>query len=207
MKAILTEESAPVYSSAEDQAISIATIHKDEVMELGKVIRKRGGKVWVEITLPNDVKGYIVGGTKIFAVRNALIPRNPADLVEAPQKDARVVKTLVRNKIVTVYGVEKNDEGSWFKVTDEDGTQGYISTDAKLRVAPELSRSGARRNLITGLVFIFIGIVLSFMNGQSSQAGGIVYLAYAVVFFGLLQGGQGAVELYRVRKAEAKTKK
>ena len=50
MKAILTDEQALVYNSFEDQTISIATIHKGEVMDLGKVIRKKK-KVWVEIAL------------------------------------------------------------------------------------------------------------------------------------------------------------
>ncbi len=133
MKAILTDGDALVYSSIEDQSISIATVHKGEVMELGKVIRKKG-KAWVEITLPGDQKGYITGETKIFAVRKGQISTKTADLVERPEKSAAVIKTIQHSAILTITGVEKTEEGSWFKAEDETGVNGYISTGAKLKV-------------------------------------------------------------------------
>ena len=206
MKAILTDEQALVYNSLEDQTISIATIHKGEVMDLGKVIRKKK-KVWVEIALPGEQKGYIAGDTKIFAVRKAQLTSNTANLVDTPSKLAANVKTFTRGTILTISGVEKNDEGSWFKATDEAGVSGYVISDAKMKVVPESSRSGANRNMITGLIFIIVGIALAVMNGQSQQASGMVYIAYAVIFFGLLQGGQGVVEYLRVRKNTNPAKK
>lgn len=207
MKAILTEESTAVYDVAEDGAAQIATIHKDEEMELGKILRKKGGKVWVEVTLPNDVKGYILGGTKIFAVRDALIPRSRTELHAGPSKSSRVLKTLERNKTVTVTGIEKNDEGSWFKSTDEDGAFGYISTEVKLRVAPELSRRSAMRNLVIGVLFLVIGIGLTVMDSRPGQSNNLIYLAYIVIFLGLVQAAQGAFELAKLKKKEAKEKK
>lgn len=206
MKAILTDEQALVYNSFEDQTISIATIHKGEVMDLGKVIRKKK-KVWVEIALPGEQKGHIAGDTKIFAVRKAQLTSNTANLVDTPSKLAANVKTFTRGTILTISGVEKNDEGSWFKATDEAGVSGYVISDAKMKVVPESSRSGANRNMITGLIFIIVGIALAVMNGQSQQASGMVYIAYAVIFFGLLQGGQGVVEYLRVRKNTNPAKK
>lgn len=206
MKTILTDEATLVYSSTEDQSISIATIHKGETMELGKVIRKKG-KVWVEITLPGGQKGYIGGETKIFTIRKAQVPTNSAELVETPEKTANVIKTLTRGTILTISGVEKSDAGTWFKATDETGVSGYITSDIKLKVVPEYTRSGAMRNIITGLVFIVIGVALTVMNSQPGQGNGMIYISYAVVFFGLLQGGQGAFELFKMRKAAEKSQK
>jgi hypothetical protein len=57
------------------------------------------------------------------------------------------------------------------------------------------------------LIFIIVGRALAVMNGQSQQASGMVYIAYAVIFFGLLQGGQGVVEYLRVRKNTNPAKK
>jgi hypothetical protein len=206
MKAIMTDETALVYGSIEDQSISIATIHQGEEMDLGKVIRKKG-KAWVEITLPGDQKGYIVGETKIFAVRKGQISTKTADLIESPDKSAAVIKTLQHGAILTISGVEKTEEGSWFKAEDETGVTGYISTSAKLKVVPEYTRSGAIRNMLTGLVFIIVGIGLGIMNSQPSAANGMIYIAYAIVFFGLLQGGQGAVEYFKFKKSAETEKK
>jgi len=206
MKAILTDETALVYNSIEDQTISIATIHKGEEMDLGKVIRKKG-KVWVEIVLPGDQKGYIVGETKIFAVRKGQISAKTADLVEKPEKSAAVIKTIQHSAILTITGVEKTEEGSWFKAEDETGVTGYISTNAKLKVVPEYTRSGATRNMLTGLVFIIVGVGLAIMNSQSTVNNGMIYVAYAVIFFGLLQGGQGIVEFFKFKKSAETAKK
>ena len=155
MKAVLTEEKATVYGSTDEHSISIATIHKGELLELGKVVRKggklfekkplRGGlwypklnlfyteKVWVEITLPGDQKGYIEGNTSIFAVKKAALYSKTADLLETANKNGFVIKTLKDGAILTVIGIDKTEEGSWFKVTDENGVTGYAHTRCNAR--------------------------------------------------------------------------
>jgi hypothetical protein len=175
-------------------------------MDLGKVIRKKG-KVWVEIALLGNQKGYISGETKIFSIRKGQVITNSADLVETPVKSAVVIKTLQRGAILTISGVEKTEEGSWFKAMDNSGVNGYIATSVKLKMVPEYSRSSAIKNMITGLVFIVIGVGLTVLNLQSQQANGMIYLSYAVIFFGLLQGGQGLIEFLKAQKAPTQQKK
>jgi hypothetical protein len=206
MKAILTDEDTLVYGSTEDQSISVATVHKNDEMELGKVIRKKG-KVFVEITLPGNEKGYIAGETKIFAVRKGQVSTKTADLVDSPNASAVLIKTLQRGTILTINGVEKTEEGSWFKALDDNGVNGYISTSAKLKVVPEYTRSGSIKNMLTGLVFIVIGIGLGLANSRSASASISIYIAYAIIFFGLLQGGQGVVEYFKFKKSEDPSKK
>lgn len=205
MKAILTDEDALVYGSTEDDSISIATVHKGDEVDLGKVIRKKG-KVWVEIALPGNQNGYIPGDTKIFAIRKGQVSNKTADLVDSPSPTATVLKTLKKGDIVTVNGIEKNDEGSWFKALDDSGANGFISTSAKLKVVPEYTRSGATKNMITGLVFVVIGVGLAIMNFKSASASLAIYIAYAVVFFGLLQGGQGVFEYIKANKKQNEQK-
>jgi hypothetical protein len=206
MKAMLTDETTLVYNTIEEQAISIATIHKGEVMNLGKVIRKKG-KVWVEITLPGEQKGYIGGDTKIFAIRKAQVSSNTVDLLETPSKTATVVKTEKRGTVMELNGVEKNEEGSWFKVVDDAGMVGFISSDTKLRQVPEMTRSSAIRNMLYGFLFIVLGVVFTVMNQKAQASGGMVYVSIAVIFFGLLQGGQGVIEFLKVRKNSDSAKK
>jgi uncharacterized protein YgiM (DUF1202 family) len=190
----------------EDQSISIATIHKGEEMELGKVSQKRR-KTWVEITLPGDQKGYISGDTKIFAIRKASVAGNPIDMKETPSADAPTIKTLVKGAVITVTKVEKTETESWYKVHDEENIEGFIPSSSKLRVVPELTRSGAVRNMVTGLIFVLIGIFLTISNYKNTAGQTMLMISYAVIFFGLLQLGQGVVEYVKVNRAKGKNEK
>ncbi len=204
MKAVLTDDDVLVYSSMEENNISIATLHKGDVVDLGKVTRKKD-KTWVEITLPGEQKGYIGGETKIFSIKKAQVMGNSIDVHETPDEASPVVKTITKGTVVTVSGVENLESGNWFKLEDEAGLIGYIPTQAsKLRVVPELSRSSAIRNMATGAIFTAIGVVLTLMNSNTAQQNSMIYISYAVIFFGLLQLGQGAVELYKVTRSKKK---
>jgi len=206
MKAILTDEETLVYGTMEENNISIATLHKGDEVELGKVTRKKKA-TWVEIALPGDQKGYIAGETKIFTIKRAQLASKTVDMVNAPSADARVVKTYSKGAIFTVKAVEKVEEVSWFKVVDDDGSTGYIQAGAtKLKVVTEPTRSGAIRNIITGLIFAIVGVVLTFLNSNPESGISMVYVSYAVIFFGLLQMGQGGLEYYKVTRAKAKSK-
>ena len=199
MKAVITDEETLVYGSMEDQSISIATLHKGDAVELGKVIRKKN-KVWVEATLSGDVKGYVDGETKIFAIKKGQLMSGSTDLLETPSTSGTVIKTITKSSVMEFNGVEKNDEGSWFSVIDETGTHGYVNANAKIRQIQEPSRSGATRNIIYGAVFIVLGVIFTLMNQKSDSASGMIYVSIAVIFFGLLQGGQGVIELIKVNK-------
>jgi hypothetical protein len=206
MRAVITDEETLVYGSMEDQTISIATLHKGDVLDLGKVIKK-GKVVWVEATLPGDVKGYISGETKIFAIKKGQVSNKSLDLLETPSKTATVVKTFIKGTILEFNGVEKNEEGTWFSVTDDTGVKGYVTADAKLRQVQEPSKSGAMRDIVYGLVFILLGVIFTVMNQKSTPNSGMVYISMAVIFFGLLQGGQGVLQYIRWKKTDQSEKK
>jgi hypothetical protein len=207
MKAILTDEEVKVYASMEDTTLSIATFHKGDEVDLGKVTRKKN-ETWVEVALPNDQKGYIAGETKIFTIKRAQLTSKSVDLHEAPDETSPELKTYVKGDIMTVKGVEALEAGNWFKIVEEPDLVGYIAAaEAKLRVVPELTRSGAIRNLVTGGIFAAIGIVLTLMNSDPTQQNGMSYISIAVIFFGLLQMGQGVFELYKLNKQKASSTK
>mgnify|MGYP000890849881 CR=1 FL=1 len=204
MKAILMDEETPVYASIEDNTISIATIHKGEEIELGKVIQKKR-KSWVEVNLGGERMGYITGDTKIFAIRKATVMNPSVDVKEAAADDAPVIKTLTKGSVLTVCGVEKPEGGTdWFKVRDEAEVEGFVPTSTKLRVVPELSQSNAIRNLVTGLIFAAIGVFFAVSNNSSSSGSSMIWISYAVIFFGLLQFGQGAYEYMQIVKKKKK---
>jgi hypothetical protein len=206
MKAILIDEQAPVYASTDDDSISIATIHQGTEMELGKVTQKKK-KTWVEITLTGDQKGYISGDTKIFAIRKASVSSASIEMVDAPSPTANLIKTLVKGSVITVFGVEKVEDGNWFKMRDEANVEGFVPTSSKLKVIPEMSRSSATRNIVTGFIFAGIGVFLTISNYNNAAAQSMVLISYAVIFFGLLQLGQGVFEYVRVMRSKDKNGK
>jgi uncharacterized protein YgiM (DUF1202 family) len=168
-------------------------------------VTRKKDKTWVEVTMAGEQKGYITGDTKIFAFKKAQLMSNSVDVHETADENSPVIKTLTKGTIVTVSGVENLETGNWFKIQDDAEMVGYIPTQgSKLRVVPELSRSSAIRNMATGAIFTVIGIVLTLMNSSSANQNTMIYISYAVIFFGLLQLGQGAVEMYKVTRAKNK---
>jgi hypothetical protein len=204
MKAILIDDEIHVYASTETESISVAVLHKGVEMELGKVTQKKK-KTWVEISLPGDQKGFIPGDTKIFAIRKTTVATPSVDIKKAPSEDSETIKTLVKGSPLTVYGVEGTDEtGKWFKVRDEEKVEGYVPTPTKLRVLPEVSKTSAIRNIVTGFIFAGIGGFLVFTDSNSGS--NMQWIAYAVIFFGVLQLGQGVAEFIRVNREKNKGK-
>lgn len=203
MKAILTDEQAPVFPSMEENSISIATFHKGEEMELGKVVKKKG-QSWVEVVLPGDQKGYISGDTKIFIVRLARIMANSTDMMDAPSTSANVLKSLTKGAPITVVFVEKMEDGNWFKICDETGAQGYIPTSVKLRAVQEITRSGAIRNMVAGFIFTAVGVLLTLQYARTEESSNLNVISYAVIFFGVFQLGQGIFEYIRYSKEKKK---
>jgi uncharacterized protein YgiM (DUF1202 family) len=204
MKAILIDDEIHVYATTEEDSISVAVLKKGAEVELGKVTQRKK-KTWVEISLPGDQKGYIAGDTKIFAIRKTTVATPSVDIKKAPSEEAETIKTLVKGSSLTVYGVEGTEEtGKWFKVRDEDNIEGYVPTPTKLRVLPEVSKTSAIRNIVTGFIFAGIGAFLVFTDANS--ASNMQWIAYAVIFFGVLQLGQGVAEFIRVNRDKNKTK-
>ena len=204
MRAILIDDEIHVYASAEDDSISVAVLHKGDEMDLGKVTQRKK-KTWVEISLPGEQKGFIAGDTKIFAIRKTTVATPSVDIKKAPSEEAETIKTLVKGSSLTVYGVEGTEEtGKWFKVRDEENVEGFVPTPTKLRVLPEVSRTSAIRNIVTGFIFAGIGGFLAFSDANA--ASNMQWIAYAVIFFGILQLGQGVAEFIRVNREKNKTK-
>jgi hypothetical protein len=57
--------------------------------------------------------------------------------------------------------------------------------------------------MVTGLIFVVIGILLITSDFGASSGNTMLMVSYAVIFFGLLQLGQGIFEYFQVRKNEA----
>jgi hypothetical protein len=200
MKAIMVEDIIRVTSEPTPDAISIFSLKKGDIVETGKVIRKKKDS-WVEVTTSSGQTGYISGQTRIFVIRQVELT-GATDLLNTPSTDATVVKTLPKGGIISAVGVEKNDSGTWYHVTDDAGADGYISSRAKYRVYQVPTTSGATRLMITGAVFAAMGLIFFFTTSDLSSASSSLFLIIGLIGLGVFQMVQGYSQW---RKAKQKT--
>ncbi len=203
MRAILTDESTPVFAGTEDQSLSLATLHRDEEFELGNVTRQKR-KVWVEVTLDSGTRGYISGDAHIFALKKVQLLDSEADMRAEPSKGSALVKVMRKGDTFLTLKVEKTDEGGWVRVRDQTDTEGYIAGGTKIRILQQVRKADARRTLILGGLMAVIGIafgVFSYLGKQQDTIS--YYLALGFIIFGVLQLAQGYIQ-YRQAVAQEK---
>jgi hypothetical protein len=198
MKAIIVEDVVRVTSEPNAEAISIFTIKKGEVVETGKVTRKKK-ESWVEVTLPGGQKGFISGATRIFVMRQIELTAE-TNLLDKATEDATVIKTCPKGTIFTAVGVEKSDSATWYHVTESEGGDGYINSRSKYRIYQEATVGGGTRLMITGGIFIVLGVaflVSSLSQGSNSSS---MFLTVGLIALGGVQFVQGFLQWRRAKK-------
>lgn len=199
MKAIMVEDVVRVTSEPTTEALSIFSLRKGDVVDTGKVIRKKKDS-WVEVTLAGGQKGFISGNTRIFVVRQIEIT-SETELVAAPVENPKVIKALPKGSVVTAVGVEKNDAGSWYNVKDAEGVEGFITSRAKYRVYQEPTTGGGTRLMVTGAIFAVMGIVFLVTSFQQANSSSTMFLTIGLIGLGAVQLVQGFLQW---RKAKDK---
>ncbi len=206
MKATLSEDIAIVRPEPSEEVLSIATMHKGDEFELGKVVRKKKDS-WVLVTLDNGVTGYIPGTTRIFAIQRVEAIGNEQEVHEAPDENSPILKTIPKKTAFTVRGYEKVEEKEWFVVQDAEIEKGYVLTGSKLRIVPEITKKSARKLMITGGIFTVAGAIAYFLTQPkpgSEATGDISFLALGLILLGLFQVIQGFLQYRKAPEEEAK---
>ena len=117
MKAKILDPQVKVYSSMDQNAVSIATLAQGTEIEFGGP--KRGaGKMWVPITLSTGQLAYIPGGARIAAIHEGALMQDNVPLYTEPSAKSQVKQQLGRNtKLYLLEGVEGGDKfGSEFGI-------------------------------------------------------------------------------------------
>lgn len=206
MRGILVDENVRVYAEPNNQNLSITMLKKGDEFELGKVVRKKR-EVWVQITLPSEQTGYISGETRIFEVKRVQFLTDQVAMRDAASDDANLVKNYEKNAVVTAIGVENTGAKGWVKIKDDDGNEGFIRGDARIKVYQEVSVAGSKKLMLTGGIFTIIGLaflIVLLVRPQTSDNTSV--LLVALLAFGVLQLGQGYLQ-YRKAKKEEQAKK
>lgn len=205
MRAVTTDEQTPVYASTSDQTISIATLHKGEEFDLGKVTKVRR-EAWVEVTLDSGVKGYISGNAKIFGIRKVELQVNSAEMHQEPSSESPVVRALKKGDLFETLRIEENGDERWVRIRDLRNLEGYIAGDTRIKILPPNSRAAAKKTVLIGVALLGAGAVVTAISFMGEKNQTTYFLAMGLILFGFMQLMQGGMQYFQTIRQEKKEK-
>ena len=194
MKARIIDPQVKVYSSFDANAVSIATLNEGSEVEFGAPKRK-AGKLWLPITLSTGQQAYISGETRLFPIRLASLMQNNVDMRSEPSSGSTVKQQLPRGTRVYVIEVIKKENEDWVRVRDMNGAEGYISGNTGIRVVQDRTKAMGRKNMLTGVMWLIAGVVVTFSGGSPASGGSFILLGYGALLFGGVMLVAGLVQL------------
>src|SRR4030066_1969019 len=175
MKARIKDAQVKVYSSMDENAVSIATLPIGSEVELGAAKRK-SGKLWVPITLSTGQQAFIPGDTHVDLIKLGSLWQNNVELRSDPSEGSLVKQQLARNSKVYILQLVKGGMGKdWVKVRDMNGIEGYVSGDTRIRVIQQTTKAMGLKNLRSGVMWGIAGLIVIF-SGNSPASGGVYNL-------------------------------
>ncbi len=206
MKVRIVDESVPVYPEMDPDGISVYSLHAGDHVEIMKITRRKG-KSWVHIQRPDGQMGFVMGNTRVFAIRKVQLDQKQAVFYSEPSVEADQLGTLARGARLVVQDVKKV-EGSdgWVKVVTPEGQEGWISGKARIRVLPDNPVENGRRQMIYAAMWlagaILIVVYLQLTNPESQM----IMLGYGAGIIGLLQLVQGFTQYQQGKREQRESK-
>ncbi len=195
MKARILDPQVKVYSSLDENAISIATLQEGNEIEFGAA-KKRAGKLWVPITLSTGQLAYIPGDTHIFAIREGSLMQSTADVHAEPSVESAVTQQLGLNaKFYILQRVSENGQ-IWMRIRDMKGSEGFIFGDTRIRVTQIKTKAAGMKNVVSGVMWLVVGILLNFSGIAASSGGSYKILGYGAILFGGVMLISGLIQYF-----------
>jgi hypothetical protein len=193
MKGRIIDPQVKVYSSMDENSVSIATFEEGKEVEFGGVKRK-SGKLWLPITLSTGQLAYIPGESRIFLIREGSIMQNSVDVHAEPSAESLVKQKLARNSKLYIVQVIKGEGQDWVRVRDASGSEGFISGDTRIKVLQQKTKATGRKNILTGAMWLIAGLVITFSGTSSTSGGSFSLLGYGAILFGAVMLISGIVQ-------------
>ena len=193
MKARILDPQVKVYSSMDDNGLSIATLREGSEIEFGGSKRK-AGKQWVPIILPSGQKAFIPGGTRISMIREGILMDKSVDLHSEPSAGSLIKKQLQQKSALSILQVVRESNEDWVKVRDATGNEGFIHGNTRVRLNVQKTKSGGRRSIISGVMWLAAGAFMIYSEITSTTGTGFGLLGFAALIFGLIQLVSGIVQ-------------
>jgi len=197
MKARIIEQPVMVYSQPDINSISITQVPVGNEVEIGAA-KKKDGKTWINVTLPNGQRGYMAGDTKIYQIKLATLVQANTNVYSMPSAMSAALNPMKKNTRFYLLDNVKQGEDNWVKIRNMTGGEGYIDGKTKIRViaeAAKATRASASRNMVFGALWCIGGILVTAITySAASSGGGTYFVAWGAILFGGLQFLQGLVQ-------------
>ncbi len=193
MKATTIDDQVKVYSSTDANSVSIATLPAGSEIEFGGT-KKKGGKVWVPITLSTGQQAFIPGNTRIQIIREGSLLQNDVELHSEPSSGSLIKAKLARNMKVYILQVVKGDGQEWVRVRDETRNEGYISGATRIRVVQQKTKASGRKSMVSGVMWLIAGLVIVFSNSAQTVGSSYNLLGFGALIFGAIMLITGIVQ-------------
>jgi hypothetical protein len=193
MKATTIDDQVKVYSSTDANGVSIATLPTGSEIEFGGT-KKKGGKVWVPITLSTGQQAFIPGNTRIQIIREGSLLQKDVELHSEPSSGSLLKAKLARNTKVYILQVVKGDGQDWVRVRDETRNEGYISGATRIRVVQQKTKASGRKSMVSGGMWLIAGLVIVFSNSAQTVGSSYNLLGYGALIFGAVMLITGIVQ-------------
>jgi hypothetical protein len=195
MKARIIEQPARVYNDINMNSLSITELAIGSEVELGSV-KKKDGKEWVAVTLPNGQQGYLPGETRIYHIKRATLLDGSVKVWAEPSAQSAVTTQYKKNTQFYLTDVVKQDSQDWVKIRDLAGHEGFIEGRTKIKIIPETARvtkASGGKNMLYGALWCIGGIIVTAATYSSavSSGGGRYFVAWGAIIFGGIQFLQG----------------
>ena len=131
MRVKLVSESTLIYPEpASNSSQSIELKFGDE-FEIGSLLKK-DGKKWIEVTLLDGRRGYMLGETSIYELYKITLRQDSVNSYENPSVDSIVRHTYKKgDQFYLRTNWKVGDE--WVRIIDLSGNEGFIRVDTKVR--------------------------------------------------------------------------
>jgi hypothetical protein len=198
MKGRILDPQVKVYSSIDENAVSIATLHEGSEIDYGAP-KRRAGKLWVPITLSTGQQAFIPGEARISVIHEGALMQDNVALYAEPSAESQVKQQLRLNTKLLLL---QNAEGGgkiWKRVRDMNGSEGYIAGDTRVRVIQQKTRAMARKNLLTGAMWLIAGLAITFSGSSNTSGGSFSLLGYGAILFGAVMVIMGLVAYFTAK--------
>jgi len=193
MKIKILQDNVPVYPQVDTESMSMRTLQTGDMVEVGKVKKVRG-KQYVEVTFPDNSRGFIPGETRTFSLIQATVNQKKA-LLYGTAARGPVVAELKKGTLLQFQDIVTANGETWIYVQDAAGHTGYIEGNTKILRKEKVTKQTGITNMLVGGAFFVVGLIVTIGSfSAASNSGGTYYLCWGAIIFGAIQFIQGLIQ-------------
>jgi hypothetical protein len=204
MRVRLLDHSAYIFTQPDFNSPPLATVVVGNEFELGAE-KKKEGRSWVKVTLPNGQQGYILGDAKVYIMKQVNLLEDTR-AYWGPALNAPLMAFYPKQTQVMLVDTFDQEGKSWVKIRDQAGHEGFIEGGTKINVVGEqgvkgpATRATGWRNVGVGLLWCIGGIIVTSLSYEAARNGGTYLVTWGAILFGGIQVLQGLFQVITAKE-------